>query len=133
MHLFHHRIHWHHLALGVTAFIVGATFLLAYADLNIGNVSPAPQPPSVPVVPGPAPSPEPSPTPVVPPGETLKGDCHPTGCSSQICSDENVITTCEYRAEYACYKSATCERQADGKCGWTMMGELRGCLEGATK
>lgn len=57
--------------------------------------------------------------------------CRPTGCSGQVCSDEDVITTCEYRAEYACYKNAKCERQADGKCGWSETDELKKCLEEA--
>lgn len=149
MHIFGHRLHWHHLAVGVTAFIVGGTFILAYANLNVGNVSPPPPPPGVPIVPGPAPSPTPepvpipapipspeptpAPTPVPPPGPIGGGSCHPSGCSGQICSDQDVITDCMYRPEYACYKSATCERQADGKCGWTMTVELRACLEGARR
>jgi hypothetical protein len=55
--------------------------------------------------------------------------CFKTGCSSQVCADEAVITTCEYRPEYACYKSAKCERQANGKCGFTDTPELRQCLK----
>ena len=55
--------------------------------------------------------------------------CKITGCSGQICSDEEVMTTCEYRNEYACYKNALCERQADGKCGWTQTEELTECLQ----
>lgn len=55
-------------------------------------------------------------------------DCRPTGCSSQVCADEDVITTCEYRPEYACYASAVCERQLNGECGWTMTEELANCL-----
>jgi hypothetical protein len=55
--------------------------------------------------------------------------CRPTGCSGQVCADEDVITTCEFRPEYACYRDATCERQADGRCGWTMTTELRSCLD----
>lgn len=54
--------------------------------------------------------------------------CKPTGCSGQICSDEDVMSTCEFRAEYACYKTAKCERQADGKCGWTNDAALASCL-----
>jgi hypothetical protein len=54
--------------------------------------------------------------------------CFKTGCSRQVCSDEEVITTCEYRAEYDCYKTAKCERQANGKCGFTDTPELRRCL-----
>jgi eight-cysteine-cluster-containing protein len=61
-----------------------------------------------------------------------KDDCLPAGCSGQICADAEeaagIITTCEYRSEYACYDSATCERQADGRCGWTQTPELKACL-----
>jgi eight-cysteine-cluster-containing protein len=57
-------------------------------------------------------------------------DCHPTGCSGQVCADDDVITTCEWREEYACYMSATCERQSDGRCGWTPTPELTACLGG---
>ncbi len=57
-----------------------------------------------------------------------KKPCIKTGCSGQVCADENVITTCEWRPEYACYKKARCERQADGKCGFTKTPELLSCL-----
>ncbi len=59
------------------------------------------------------------------------GACKVGGCSGQLCVDESegdVITTCEYKAEYACYKTAKCERQEDGKCGWTPTEELVMCL-----
>ncbi len=56
--------------------------------------------------------------------------CFVGGCSSQICSDkEEVVATCEFRAEYACYRTAKCERQASGQCGWTDTSELRMCLK----
>jgi hypothetical protein len=55
--------------------------------------------------------------------------CFKTGCSGQVCADEEVITTCEYRTEYECYKTAKCERQANGKCGFTDTPELRRCLK----
>jgi len=55
--------------------------------------------------------------------------CSPTGCSGQICSDEDIVTTCEYRTEYACYKTARCERQANGACGWTQTSKLSQCLQ----
>lgn len=57
--------------------------------------------------------------------------CMPSGCSGQVCSDRDVVTTCEYTPAYSCYQSAKCERQADGQCGWTMSNELRSCLENA--
>lgn len=55
--------------------------------------------------------------------------CYRTGCSGQVCADEDVVTTCEYLPEYACYKTAKCERQANGKCGFTDTPELRRCLK----
>jgi eight-cysteine-cluster-containing protein len=54
--------------------------------------------------------------------------CFKTGCSGQVCADEEVVTTCEWRTEYECYKTAKCERQANGKCGFTDTPELRRCL-----
>jgi hypothetical protein len=55
--------------------------------------------------------------------------CYVGGCSGQICSDqEGVISTCEWRDEYACYQTATCARQPDGQCGWTPTEELNSCL-----
>jgi len=58
------------------------------------------------------------------------GACVVGGCSGTICSEpgNDVITTCEYKAEYACYKAAACAKQADGKCGWTQSAELTACL-----
>ena len=58
--------------------------------------------------------------------------CITSGCSGQVCSDHSVITTCDWRPEYACYHSATCERQADGACGWTSTPALSSCIASAT-
>jgi len=58
--------------------------------------------------------------------------CVVTGCSGQVCSDQEVASTCEYTAAYACYKAATCERQADGQCGWTLSESLLACLAAST-
>jgi hypothetical protein len=57
--------------------------------------------------------------------------CKKTGCSGQVCSDEDVVTTCEYRTEYDCYKRAACERQRNGECGFTMTPQLTECLRRA--
>jgi hypothetical protein len=54
--------------------------------------------------------------------------CEKQGCSGQICADHSVITTCEFRPEYACYQAATCARQANGQCGWTPSAALTSCL-----
>lgn len=60
--------------------------------------------------------------------QEVKG-CRKTGCSGQVCSDKDVITTCEFLPEYACYQAARCEKQTNGNCGWTMTQELKDCLE----
>lgn len=64
-------------------------------------------------------------------GDQADNGCKVTGCSGQICAEEgeDIVTTCEFRNEYACYKTAKCERQADGKCGWTETKELINCLQ----
>ncbi len=54
--------------------------------------------------------------------------CVRTGCSGQICADGHMFSTCEFRPEYACYKSAVCERGADGKCGFRKTAQLTACL-----
>lgn len=58
-------------------------------------------------------------------------DCKIGGCSGQLCvepTDEG-MSTCEYKAEYGCYQKAKCERQANGKCGWTTTKEFTACLK----
>lgn len=72
----------------------------------------------------------PEPTPKNVPGPSKKGACYVGGCSSQICSDrvDDVASTCEWREEYACYRSAVCERQVSGECGWTKTDALTQCL-----
>ena len=58
-----------------------------------------------------------------------KSICYVGGCSGQICSDQkDVVSTCEARQEYACYKTAKCERQTNGECGWTQTSGLKSCL-----
>jgi len=64
-----------------------------------------------------------------PPPSLETGGCMVTGCSGQVCAEKELITTCEYRPEYACFKTATCERQPNGRCGWTPTAELKTCLE----
>jgi eight-cysteine-cluster-containing protein len=56
-------------------------------------------------------------------------ECIITGCSGQVCASEEVITSCVAKEIYSCYKTATCEVQADGECGWTMDGQLSKCLQ----
>ncbi len=56
--------------------------------------------------------------------------CAPTGCSGQVCGNASVTTTCEVRPEYQCYRTATCEAQTNGLCGWTQTPALTQCLAG---
>lgn len=69
----------------------------------------------------------PEPVPTTPP--PAPPQCRATGCGSTVCSDQDVVTTCEYRPEYDCYKSAVCERGESGACGWRDTPELAKCLE----
>lgn len=54
--------------------------------------------------------------------------CVVTGCSNQICAEEPMTTTCEYKEAYVCYQKAKCEKQQNGKCGWTKTPEIEACL-----
>ncbi len=66
--------------------------------------------------------------PITSPSPAL-AECKIGGCSSQVCTDrEGLITACEFRSEYACYKNVVCERQSNNECGWTMTDTLRECL-----
>lgn len=57
--------------------------------------------------------------------------CFIGGCSGELCWPEpGAVSTCIYKEEYACYKTAKCERQKDGQCGWTSTVELTSCLMG---
>lgn len=60
--------------------------------------------------------------------DAAQGACVKTGCSGHICADGDRFSTCEFRPEYGCYRSATCERQADGACGFTKTPALTSCL-----
>ncbi|MGQ0763010.1 MAG: DUF6748 domain-containing protein [Acidobacteriota bacterium] len=59
--------------------------------------------------------------------------CFKTGCSSEVCSDREVVTACIFRPEFACYQKATCTRQRNGECGFTQTAELAACLARARR
>ncbi len=63
-------------------------------------------------------------------GVTERDGCEATGCSGEVCAESSagVATACEWKAEYACYRSAECARQSNGTCGWTPTAELAFCL-----
>ncbi len=78
---------------------------------------------------------QPTPTPPTntPPATATK-HCVVGGCSSQLCIEEGVgngVSTCEWTQAYACYKTAKCEQQQSGECGWTQTSELTQCLAAA--
>ena len=60
----------------------------------------------------------------------VTADCVIMGCSNEICTspDNPVFTACVYQSRFACYKTASCEKQASGVCGWTETDELTNCL-----
>lgn len=61
------------------------------------------------------------------PSECVRG-----GCSGQLCvaaDADPIFTTCEWREEYACYDTASCEKQTNGGCGWTLTDDLATCLK----
>lgn len=63
-------------------------------------------------------------------------NCIVGGCSGELCTDAangDMMTNCDYRAEYACYKGAECTHQSDKKCGWTQTDKLRACLSSPSK
>lgn len=59
--------------------------------------------------------------------ERVSGGCKVTGCSSEVCSETDVVTECTYQEKYICFQKALCARQTDGKCGWTQTKELQLC------
>jgi hypothetical protein len=57
--------------------------------------------------------------------------CKKSGCSNQLCvssEEKDIITTCQWQEEYACYQQAKCEIQPNGKCGFTPDEKLLNCL-----
>ncbi len=60
--------------------------------------------------------------------KAVEKPCVITGCSKQLCAEEEVITICDFKPEYICYTKAVCERQLDGQCGWTQTPDLEICL-----
>ena len=64
--------------------------------------------------------------------EVTGRDCVVTGCSGQLCAEEQMASTCEWRPEYACFRDATCGRFGPGgACAWKSTPELAACLESA--
>ena len=69
-------------------------------------------------------------------GPPSGGECAVGGCSGEICydpSEGSAVSICIWKPEYACYDTATCERQQNGTCGWTETPELTECLAQASE
>ena len=58
--------------------------------------------------------------------------CKSTGCSGQICSHTEVVSTCEYKSEYDCFKNTTCGC-INNKCQWADTPQYKSCLENLPK
>lgn len=61
-------------------------------------------------------------------GSVAGGECIVSGCSSEICSDEEMMSNCLFKPEYACYAKARCERLSNGQCGWNKTPEYKACI-----
>ena len=62
-------------------------------------------------------------------------DCIKEGCSGTMCQTKNteqVMTTCEWKEEYACYKQIACGC-INNKCAWDKTEEFDTCIEEARK
>ena len=61
----------------------------------------------------------------------VKDDCFIGGCNGEFCEEEPVGGLCLFYPSVVCYDEAftTCERQANGQCGWTETSEFESCLE----
>jgi len=66
------------------------------------------------------------------PGETTSEDCKTAGCGGELCvgkESEQVYSICLFDPTHECYKYAVCEKQEDGKCGWTETSKFRECID----
>ena len=58
-------------------------------------------------------------------------DCATGGCSGQVCGKrgviEGIITTCEFKEEYACLKETKCACM-DNQCNWEQSKEYLDCM-----
>lgn len=59
---------------------------------------------------------------------SLDSDCKISGCNSEICSKEEMISICVYKPEFECYKLSNC-KCINAKCGWEQTKEFSSCLE----
>jgi hypothetical protein len=63
--------------------------------------------------------------------EVTRSSCKVGGCSSQLCgeADDDLVSTCEWREVYGCYRDARCGRFGPGDtCAWEPTPELLACI-----
>ena len=65
------------------------------------------------------------------PPAPLEVPCVVGGCSGELCTEgeQPMVSACLHRPEAECYEHSRCERQKDGKCGWTQNPKLMECLK----
>lgn len=118
---------WRWLIIGGVIILAGVTATVLVK--NQKNLLPQPTPV---VSPTPALSPSPSATPAA--SARAKSGCFITGCNGEICSNrKDMVSICIFKEEYACYKQAVCEQQANGQCGWTQTPQYQSCLKSLPK
>ena len=63
---------------------------------------------------------------------TVGEGCAIAGCSKEICTEASdasgIVSSCVYLPQFACFKTARCEKQSDGTCNWTPTAELQACI-----
>ena len=61
-------------------------------------------------------------------------ECIVSGCSGQVCAAQEVMTTCEWLPEYACYQDlGECGNFGPGgACTWNPTPALEQCLDNAS-
>jgi hypothetical protein len=65
---------------------------------------------------------------------TVAEGCRIDGCSEELCVGNGqpkqlYYTNCIFQEEYGCFRTARCEVQTDGQCGWTPTTELTACVQ----
>ncbi len=60
--------------------------------------------------------------------------CMATGCSGQVCASEPLVTTCEWRPEYACLSLSECGPHGPlWSCAWKQTPEYLACVDRAAE
>jgi eight-cysteine-cluster-containing protein len=59
-------------------------------------------------------------------------DCVVSGCSSEVCADEEMISTCIWKPWYDCLVLTTCGNNGEaGACGWEQNADYTACVDEA--